>query len=84
MKPSRVCYCPHCRGSLLFGITTKVEYDNVTTSVEELPQSARVACARCEATFYVRAWSDWQDEERTLVTIEQVYATRYDCIAAPA
>lgn len=25
----------------------------------------------------------WQDEERTVTTVEQVYATRYDCMAVP-
>ncbi len=35
--------------------------------------SASVKCPHCGEIF-------WQDEERTITTVEQVYDTRWDCI----
>ena len=62
-------YCSHCKG------THPVSTELVDVGKESMWCSA---CS-CLGEFVLDVSRSWQDENRTETSVEQVYATRYDC-----
>lgn len=44
-----------------------------------IERAGKVICPHCGKRFEVT----WQDEGRTITSVEQVYDTRWDCMAVP-